>query len=72
VNATRSTMYKCPHCGFTYNPRRYGHDLTPVHAYPSPDTECPGSKQVPRNAESDFRPLWKDEQPTTNDQRPTT
>lgn len=27
------------------------------------EIECPGSGQQPRNAEADFRPLWKDSTP---------
>lgn len=47
----------CPHCGeLVYTRRR----LTAVHrleADPDRDT-CPGSQQIPRNPESDRRPLW--------------
>lgn len=60
------SRYKCPHCGWEYDPNQYPAvllpcELVPHHAYPSPDgTWCPGTEQHPRNAETDRRPLWKD------------
>lgn len=58
------SLYKCPHCGMTYDPELLGWDFVPVH--PGPEVNgvrartCLGSRQHPRNAETDFRPLWKD------------
>jgi hypothetical protein len=64
----------CPHCGRLYSARAC-RPLIPEHTIaelrkndqPMSDikevmtpTKCPGSGQVPRNAESDRRPLWKD------------
>lgn len=52
-------MNKCPHCGELYSERN---QLIPTHQYPKRSGRlCPGSGQTPRNAESDRRPLWKDE-----------
>jgi len=47
----------CPHCGALVE---CGADsLTPYHDWPIPTRQvCPGSKQNPRCAESDARPLW--------------
>ena len=46
----------CPHCGEEVGVKN---GLTPYHDWPKPTRKvCPGSKQVPRNAESDARPLW--------------
>lgn len=67
-------MLMCPHCGWQYDPVRYtkpGDDglsfaLVPCHDWPKPcRSVCPGSKQHPRNPESDHRPLWKDGGVTT-------
>ncbi len=53
----------CPHCGQLWSARavhKHGH-LIPEHNFPLKGTDkCPGSGQVPRNPESDMRPLWKD------------
>lgn len=49
---------KCPHCGLVYA-RKRGIWLVPRHKYAG--RRCEGSGQVPRNPESDKRPLWKDE-----------
>lgn len=62
------SLYMCPHCGWKYDPgavpREGGisaYDLVPTHDWPQPCRQvCPGSRQTPRNAESDRRPLWKD------------
>lgn len=49
----------CPHCGEIVGT---ADGLTDYHDYPKPTREtCPGSKQVPRNAESDRRVLWNGE-----------
>jgi hypothetical protein len=59
-------VLKCPHCGMTYDPRdvpphlKSVEHLVPEHFFNHPE-RCPGSWQNPRNAESDRRPLWKDE-----------
>ena len=46
----------CPHCGEEVEVKD---SLTAYHDYPKPcRVVCPGSKQHPRNAESDARPLW--------------
>lgn len=47
----------CPHCGQIV---LVGPDtLTEYHDWPIPTRQvCPGSKQNPRCAESDRRPLW--------------
>jgi uncharacterized membrane-anchored protein YjiN (DUF445 family) len=52
----------CPHCGWTYDPAVEGdsYNLVPDHWFRG--EECPGHNQHPRNAESDKRPLWRDEQ----------
>jgi len=69
--------YKCPHCGWTYDPAVSGHGLVPWHQVRNDDPgsehvvdrakgiarPCPGYQQVPRNAESDRRPLWSEEKP---------
>lgn len=66
------TIMACPHCGREYS-QRACKPLVPEHGYSPPRRGveiavtamvCPGSGQVPRNAESDRRPLWKDV-PTT-------
>jgi hypothetical protein len=52
----------CPHCGeiFEFAALRNG-ALIPTHEFPRPcRAVCPGSGQVPRNPDSDKRPLWKD------------
>ena len=54
---TKRTPMKCPHCGRIYPNLRTA--LIPRHQLGS--EVCPGSGQYPRNAESDKRPLWKDE-----------
>lgn len=52
-------MNMCPHCGEIV-PVKDG--LTTNHDYPKPCRQvCPGSKQIPRCAESDCRPLWNGE-----------
>lgn len=51
----------CPHCGRLF--RKTG-KLIPVHGLLEmlPRASCcPGSEQVPRNPESDKRPLWSQE-----------
>ena len=54
-------MMKCPHRGREYSDRAC-RPLIPTHDYPKLARQvCPGSGQQPRNAESDMRPLWKDE-----------
>jgi hypothetical protein len=52
----------CPHCGWTYDPsiNGEGYSLVPNHWFKAVD--CPGQGQHPRNAESDKRPLWREEQ----------
>ena len=45
----------CPHCGWKYEGRG---GLVPIHFTANPGGRCQGSGQVPRNAESDKRPLW--------------
>ncbi len=58
-------IMKCPHCGREYS-QQACKPLIPQHNYdhyPEPPREpmpCPGSRQHPRNAETDMRPLWKD------------
>ncbi len=62
------TTYKCPHCGREYS-RQACRPFVPVHnvdwRHPATGeirrSQCPGSKQNPRNALSDRRPLWKDD-----------
>lgn len=55
------SIMKCPHCGREYSSRARK-PLIPTHDYPPTcRSVCPGSGQTPRNAETDFRPLWKDE-----------
>jgi len=60
------TKYKCPHCGWLYNPSDYvdGFALVPDHIDPNYTGDklrsCDGALQHPRNAESDKRPLWRD------------
>lgn len=47
-----AVLMMCPHCGALLDVEH----LTPFHAI---DGEtCPGSRQIPRCAESDARPLW--------------
>ncbi len=57
------SLLMCPHCGLTFVAVLVNH-LIPVHSYvPEGQTQavpCPGSRQTPRNADSDKRPLWKD------------
>lgn len=48
-------MLMCPHCGWMFVEDR----VVPAHRWKL--RTCPGSGQVPRNPESDRRPLWKDE-----------
>ncbi len=46
----------CPRCGEVVVLKD---NLTPYHDWPKPARRvCPGSKQIPRCAESDARPLW--------------
>jgi hypothetical protein len=53
-------MMMCPHCGDLYDVGR--DSLVPYHNWPKPLRQvCPGSKQIPRCAESDARPLWNGE-----------
>lgn len=63
---TSVTMLKCPHCGWTFRADDSMYQqtlLVPYHDWPRPLRQvCPGAKQTPRNAESDHRPLWKDEE----------
>lgn len=49
----------CPHCGALVDVGKDG--LTAYHGYPKAVSLCPGSKQNPRNPESDARPLWNGE-----------
>ena len=47
----------CPHCGM--EPKALvDYHLIPEHSLEN--RKCPGSGQIPRNAESDRRPLWKE------------
>jgi hypothetical protein len=56
----------CPHCGELFYASELRDSLIPTHDFPQPcRAVCPGSKQTPRNSDSDKRPLWKDEQPDT-------
>jgi hypothetical protein len=55
------SLMKCPYCGREYSMRAC-RPLIPIHEFPEPSLVCPGSNQYPRNAESDRRPLWKDDQ----------
>lgn len=49
----------CPHCGEVVGIKD---GLTVYHDWPKPTRQvCPGSKQNPRNPESDGRPLWNGE-----------
>lgn len=65
----QKTEYKCPHCGWMYDPADPELQnqspvvaLVPEHNYPPTESAvCPGSNQIPRNALSDRRPLWKDD-----------
>lgn len=56
----------CPHCGALFTSRELVYyKLIPTHDFPKMcRAVCPGSKQNPRNSDSDKRPLWKDEQTT--------
>lgn len=70
---------KCPHCGREYSQRacrplipqhtfttNNARDMSAKALECGADCEeivCPGTGQHPRNAESDRRPLWKDEVP---------
>lgn len=48
----------CPHCGTLVDVEPDSR-LVPYHSWPLPTRQvCPGSKQIPRCAESDGRPLW--------------
>ena len=54
----RDTMTPmCPHCGQTFSVLVNYH-LIPEHSFDG--KRCPGTLQIPRNKESDRRPLWKD------------
>ncbi len=66
------SIYHCPHCDREFSASGYTaaavpvacKPLTPIHSWTAPDDKsyrCPGSEQTPRNAESDRRPLWKDD-----------
>jgi hypothetical protein len=71
------SIYKCPQCGREYSARACKPlipDHVYIETHPSRMSaqaleagaasefvKCPGSGQVPRNAASDGRPLWKDE-----------
>ena len=71
------SMMKCPYCGREYSQRAckplvpdHGFIVKAasqmsVEALESGASEeyqaCPGSGQFPRNAETDMRPLWKDD-----------
>lgn len=49
----------CPHCGELV---ATSGGLTATHNYPKPTRQvCPGSRQNPRNPESDRRGLWNGE-----------
>lgn len=49
----------CPHCGDEVT---LSGSLTTMHDWPHFTRQmCPGSGQIPRNAESDARPLWNGE-----------
>lgn len=51
----------CPHCGVVLqvDMSEDSDGLTPYHDWPKPLRQlCPGSKQIPRCAESDARLLW--------------
>ena len=54
---TKRSPMKCQHCGRIYPNLRTA--LIPRHKLALEN--CPGSGQHSRNAESDKRPLWKDE-----------
>ena len=55
-----SSIMKCPHCGREYSLRACNPNI-PTHDWPPPcRAVCPGSGQIPRNALTDNRPLWKD------------
>lgn len=61
-------IYCCPHCGWRFSAaaKRSNNGLVPSHLSDCGDRDkvklgqCPGSDQIPRNAEADRRPLWKD------------
>lgn len=61
-------LLKCPHCGMTYRREdvpwhlRSVDNLVPEHFTANHPERCPGSWQAPRNAESDRRPLWSEEE----------
>lgn len=66
-----ATLYKCPHCGWLYDPTKTAKGTfiiagkVPIHSELGPSSltsYCPGVGQEPRNAESDNRPLWNEEQ----------
>lgn len=48
-------MMMCPHCGRIL---ALPDNLTPWHDLAAGDRVCPGSRQIPRCAESDARWLW--------------
>lgn len=48
----------CPHCGWLYDIGRG--PLVPPHGCEGHAVACPGVGQIPRNPESDCRPLWRD------------
>ncbi len=63
-----TTQYMCPSCGMKYTPEGESYRLVPKHNLLTAQGEriksageCPGSEQCPRNAESDKRPLWSEE-----------
>lgn len=59
VDEMRQIKFMCPHCGEIFT--RLTNELIPTHDWPRPCRQvCPGSGQVPRNPDSDKRPLWKD------------
>ena len=52
-------LYMCPYCGEISGRLKFS--LIRIHHFPLLSGEkCPGSEQIPRNPESDRRPLWKD------------
>lgn len=54
-----TTKMMCPHCGEMVGTRNH---LTVPHPLETDQRAvCPGSGQVPRNAESDRRVLWNGE-----------
>lgn len=60
------TRIICPHCGM--EPKWLEHfSLVPEHSFAG--RRCEGSHQVPRNSESDRRPLWKDDNGEADESR---